>query len=120
MTDPLNFTGGTILQVDPQGRIKLPPGVRGTVRRVLVCPGREGSILLYPKEGMERIVAAASNSLEGPEARIRLRNVLAQTHELDLDAQSRIQVPGELLARAGIVDQAHLIGAGDHFELRPR
>jgi MraZ protein len=106
--------------LDDKNRITLPSRFRQAFSDgVFVARGIEPCLLVYPREGWERLVATHMEGL-GPfskEARQMSRFVFAGAIETDLDKQGRIMLAPPHVAHAGLTKEVVVAGLNDHLEL---
>jgi MraZ protein len=106
--------------LDDKNRVTLPARFRQAfVDGVFVVRGIEPCLLVYPREGWDRLVATRMDGLDpfSKEARQMSRFVFAGATETDLDKQGRIMLPPPLVAHAGLRKEVVVAGLNDHLEL---
>ena len=121
----LVFTGTHINKVDRKGRVSVPAPFRATLSKA----GSAG-IAIFPSYafkaleafGPDAMEALADDTFSTYSFYARERDNLATqifeiTRELDWDPEGRILLPEELLAHAGIGEQAAFVGKGRFFQV---
>ena len=114
------FRGTSALALDAKGRINVP--VRHRDLLLTACQGQltltrhaEGYLLIYPRPTWEKVevelMALKANS-EGWR-----RMLLGSAVDVEMDSASRVLVPPELRAAAGLDKEVLLIGNGRRLEL---
>jgi MraZ protein len=116
------FTGSFERAVDEKGRFNLPfPFRRGgpghAEERYVVAEGPDGTlnILTYPE-----FVAAFNRVRQrrpGRSLRDELRRMSHNSRVLEPDAQGRVAVPLDFLARIGVTKRILVMGMGNYLEL---
>lgn len=121
----LVFTGTHIHKVDKKGRVSVPAPFRaalakGGFNEVSVFPSYTAkAIEAYSPDLIE---AVAGNTFTGYNPYAADRNNLATQifelmRELAWDAEGRVGLPEDLMARAGIAEQAAFVGKGRFFQI---
>lgn len=114
------FLGEYKHNLDSRNRVSLPKRIRQKVKidRVILSKGFEGCIFGFEKAVWEK---EADNRLEisltDTEARRLRRYLFSAAIEVKLDNLGRVLIPVNLIEHAGLVKEAVIIGAGDHFEI---
>ena len=114
------FQGPAALTLDSKGRLAMPARHRELLAamgssQLTITKHPEGSLMIFPRpawEGFRDRVAALPMEASGWK-RVFLGNAM----DVEIDAQSRVLVPPELRASAGLVRDVMLLGMGSHFEL---
>ncbi|MGD2117492.1 MAG: division/cell wall cluster transcriptional repressor MraZ [Chromatiales bacterium] len=118
------FLGVTNLNLDAKGRLQVPAKHRERLRDtcgsrlVVTINPREHCLWLYPEtewRDIERKVAKLP-TLKGPNLLMQ-RLLLGHALEVDMDAQGRILLSGELRDYAGLEKRVAMVGEGHKFEL---
>ena len=118
-----SFKGSHSYSVDSKGRINIPARLRKHISleandTFVVTRGFEKCLCLYPLdewnalEGFIRGLSPANS-----QHRFITRTLLQYATESQLDGQSRITIPKELLQFAGIEDQALIVGVLERIEV---
>lgn len=118
-----SFKGSYAYSVDSKGRINLPAKMRKYVSpdandTFVVTRGFERCLYLYPFDewtNLEKSVRKLSPT--DPRHRFFTRTLMQWATEGQLDRQSRITIPRELLQFAGIDNAALIIGVLEHIEV---
>ena len=103
--------------VDAKGRVFVPAKLREKLGESFIAASvLDRCVSLYSLEEWERLLAKIT---EGPMAETRklLRQVTASAEDVTPDAQGRILLNKNLLAKAGLEKQALIIGAGRRAEI---
>ena len=114
------FRGGPVLTLDGKGRITVPARHReylmATVAgRMVIAKNPDGCLSLYPLPVWEAFEAAL---LKLPlEAEGWRRLYVGSATDVDIDSGSRVLVPPELRAWAGLEREVKFMGVGSNFEL---
>ena len=113
------FAGEFEHKVDVKGRIPIPPKFRIELKDgIVLTPGIEKYIIIYPLSEWEKLTAALTSGTAGPSVMRRInRAVFASAFYLKLDGQGRITLPASLRKYAGIKDEAVVAGANTYLEL---
>jgi MraZ protein len=114
------FRGGPVLTLDGKGRITVPARWRdvlmATVQgQMVVAKNPDGCLSLYPMpvwEAFENNVLALTTEDEAWR-----RFFIGSATEVELDSASRVLIPPELRAWAGLDRDVKFMGVGSHFEL---
>jgi MraZ protein len=108
--------------LDPKRRLTIPSEWRAQVgepEALYVLPDvQDTCLLVFPaKEMVRRIERMRKHSIADRKAREFARVLASQSDLVPWDAQGRIRIKDELLARAKLTDKVLLVGAFDTFEL---
>ncbi|MDR1489311.1 MAG: division/cell wall cluster transcriptional repressor MraZ [Desulfovibrio sp.] len=119
----MNFRGSIQRNLDPKGRVMLPPGFR----EILFSRSPDGSLVLtayddcivaFPKPDWEVFEEKIHSVTGGSETfRAFRRQVAGKAWDVRMDAQGRILLSSELLKYARIENEATLVGQGRRFEI---
>jgi len=117
------YEGITPLSLDAKGRLTLPSRYRERLREdcdghLVVTIDTERCLLLYPRPNWE-VVRGRLQSLPNtnPQARAYQRVYLGHAHEVDMDGQGRVLLPGSLRTFARLEHKVALVGQGNKFEI---
>jgi MraZ protein len=118
-----SFKGSFEYSVDSKGRINLPAKLRKNIsteanETFVVTRGFEQCLFLYPLDewnALEKTIRQLSPS--NPKDRFFTRMLLQYATEVQLDAQSRLTIPRELLQFASIEDQVLILGVLERIEV---
>jgi MraZ protein len=120
---PMILTGSFVRTIDEKLRVAIPKELRDAAKLspggvVYAAPGTDGSLALYTEQGFEDLAARmGALSPTAQDARDFNRLFFAQARRLELDGQSRVRIPAELVAHAALRKEALLLGVKDHMEL---
>jgi MraZ protein len=118
-----SFKGSYAYSVDAKGRVNIPAKLRKHISpeandTFVVTRGYEQCLFLYPLDEwttLEQSIRKLSPS--NSQDRFFTRTLLQYAIESQLDSQSRISIPRELLQFSGIVDQVLILGVLERIEL---
>ncbi len=113
------FLGEFEYKIEEKGRVPIPPRFRSELEEgVVLTPGVEKCIVVYPLSEWEKLVADLTT---GSVARSKLRRlnraIFATAFSLNIDGQGRIALPVPLREHAGIEDEVVVAGANTYLEL---
>lgn len=116
-----SFKGRYLYTVDSKGRIAVPAKLRKTLSAlggIVITRGFEQCLYLYPQEEWKK-VEEFIRGLSFLDARQRNfgRTLFQWAMDAELDTQSRVSVPQELLKYAGITNDVLIIGVVDRIEM---
>jgi MraZ protein len=109
--------------VDSKGRINIPSRLRKYVSpeandTFIVTRGYERCLFVYPLDEWNRLEQSIRQlSSTNPQHRFFMRTLLERATECQLDGQSRITIPKELLQFAGIENDVVILGVLERIEL---
>jgi MraZ protein len=108
------FTGRHERQLDPKGRLALPPEFRRHFEpRCYLAFGDNGCVVVYTPEEYETLAAEMLEKVKRKEAsRDALRAFAGNTFEAAVDAQGRVNVDRTLRDYAGIELATKVVVAG--------
>jgi MraZ protein len=117
------FKGSYEYSVDSKGRINIPAKLRKSVspeanETFTITRGFEKCLFIYPQDEwlrLENSIRALSPT--NPQHRFFMRVLLQQAVDIQLDAQSRITIPRDLLQFADITSDVLILGVLEHIEL---
>ena len=118
-----SFKGSYNYSVDSKGRINIPARLRKYLSpeandTFVVTRGFEKCLFLYPvDEWNAREATIRRLSPSNAQHRFITRTLLQHATETQLDGQSRIVIPRELLQFAGIEDQVLILGVLERIEI---
>ena len=118
-----SFKGSYSYSVDSKARINIPSKLRKYVspdanETFVITRGFERCLFIYPLDEwniLEQSIRKLSTS--NAEHRFFVRALLQYATECQLDGQSRITIPKELMQFAGIEDQVLILGVLEHIEV---
>lgn len=115
-----SFKGRFLYTVDAKGRIAIPAKLRKSLggNDVVLTRGFEKCLYVYPPEEWKK-VDAYIRSLSFLDARHRFfgRTLFQWATDSELDGQSRVTVPQELLKYADISSDVLVLGVADRIEI---
>ena len=118
-----SFKGSYSYSVDSKGRINIPAKLRKYVSpeandTFVVTRGFEKCLFLYPLDEWSTLEGSVRElSPANSQHRFITRTLLQYATETQLDGQSRITIPKELLQFAGIEDQVLIVGVLERIEV---
>jgi MraZ protein len=118
-----SFKGSYDYAVDSKGRINIPSRLRKYVSpeandTFIVTRGYERCLFVYPLDEWNRLEQSIRQlSSTNPQHRFFMRTLLERATECQLDGQSRITIPKELLQFAGIENDVVILGVLERIEL---
>lgn len=122
--ETFKFMGNYLKSLDDKGRIKLPPKFKETLiadePTVVLTRNLDGSINLYPQTEYHKLARYLTSLPKGSQAtRTLVRLLIAESFECSIDAQSRINIPTNLLRAAGLLEirQAIVAGVGNFIQI---
>ena len=113
------FFGEYEHSLDSQGRLTIPSDWRrdGETRLILM-PGRNKDLLLYPFETFREFLQKAGKlSLANKELQAALARIGARVRDCRCDKQGRIKLDKNMLDSIGVSNQLKMIGAMTHIRL---
>jgi MraZ protein len=118
-----SFKGSHEYSVDSKGRINIPARLRKYVSpeandTFIVTRGYEKCLFVYPLDEWNKLEQSIRDlSPTNPQHRFFMRTLLELATESQLDGQSRITIPRELLQFAGIENDVLILGVLERIEL---
>jgi MraZ protein len=118
-----SFKGSYDYSVDNKGRINIPSRLRKYISpeandTFVVTRGYEQCLYVYPLDEWNKVEENIRQlSSTNPKHRFFMRTLLERATESQLDGQSRITIPKELLQFAGIENEVFIIGVLEHIEI---
>jgi MraZ protein len=118
-----SFKGSYSYSVDSKGRINIPAKLRKYVSpdandTFVVTRGFEKCLFLYPLDEWNTLEGSIRGlSPSNSQHRFITRTLLQYATETQLDGQSRVTIPRELLQFAGIEDQVLIVGVLERIEV---
>ncbi len=122
MTEFFGSFSGTL---DAKNRLHVPIRLRQAADDSLdtcyLTLGMGGSVYLLPKDEWRRLSArfesySQTDDVDGPAAH---RVFVANTYEVTLDRQSRVQIPQELAVKVGFQKEVKILGYNRRIEIWP-
>jgi MraZ protein len=118
-----SFKGSYLYSVDNKGRVNIPARMRKYVSPeandiFVVTRGYERCLFVYPQDEWLRLEQSIRQlSSTNPKHRFFSRTLCQHAAEVQLDGQSRITIPRELLTFSGIESDVMIIGVLERIEL---
>ncbi len=118
-----SFKGSYQYSVDSKGRINIPARLRKNLSpdandTFVVTRGYENCLFVYPLDEWNKLEQSIRGlSSTNPKHRFFMRTLLERATESQLDGQSRITIPKDLLQFAGIENEVVIIGVLDRIEV---
>ncbi len=118
-----SFKGSFNYTVDSKGRINIPAKMRKNLapeanNSFVITRGFEPCIFVYPNdEWMKRETEIGKLQQTNPQDRFFTRMLLQYATDAELDGQSRIILPKELMQYAKIENAVFILGAFDRIEV---
>jgi len=118
-----SFKGSYEYSVDSKGRINIPARLRKYVSpeandTFIVTRGYEQCLFVYPLDEWNKLEQSIRDlSPTNPKHRFFMRTLLERATESQLDGQSRIIIPKELLQFAGIENEVLILGVLERIEV---
>ncbi len=118
-----SFKGSFNYTVDSKGRINIPAKMRKNLspeanNSFVITRGFEPCIFVYPNdEWMKREAEIGKLMQTDPQHRFFTRMLLQYATDAELDGQSRIVLPKELISYAKIENEVFILGAFDRIEV---
>ncbi len=118
-----SFKGSYVYSIDNKGRINIPAKLRKYVSpdandTFIVTRGFEKCLFVYPQDEWNKLeTSIRALSPTNPQHRFFMRVLLQQAVESQLDAQSRITIPRDLVDFASIDGEVTILGVLEHIEV---
>jgi MraZ protein len=118
-----SFKGSYEYSVDNKGRINIPAKLRKYVSTeandtFVVTRGYERCLFVYPLDEWSKLEHSIRDlSTTNPQHRFFMRTLLEKATECQLDGQSRIIIPKELMQFAGIENEVLILGVLERIEV---
>lgn len=118
-----SFKGSYEYSVDNKGRINIPARLRKYVSpeandTFVVTRGYEQCLFVYPLDEWNKLEQAIRQlTTTNPQHRFFMRTLLERATECQLDGQSRITIPKELLQFASIENEVVILGVLERMEV---
>jgi MraZ protein len=110
--------------LDTKQRLAIPSEIRGVIDpathgdALIVAPGPNGMLWLWPERTFERLASQLGGSLVGDEELMVFeRQLFSRAARLPLDAAGRVRIPDRLLREFELRDAVTILGVRDHLEL---
>ncbi len=118
-----SFKGSYAYSVDSKGRINIPARLRKYVSpeandTFIVTRGYEKCLFVYPLDEWNKLEQSIRElTTTNPKHRFFMRTLLEKATESQLDGQSRITIPKELLQFAAIENEVLILGVLERIEV---
>jgi MraZ protein len=118
-----SFKGHYSYSVDTKGRIAFPAKLRRNVSPTandtfIITRGFEQCLFVYPHDEWSKVEESVRGlSPANPQHRFFVRTLLQWATDAQLDTQSRITVPQDLLKFAGIENEVMILGVLERIEI---
>ena len=118
-----SFKGSYAYSVDSKGRINIPARLRKYVSpeandTFIVTRGYEKCLFVYPLDEWNKLEQSIRElTTTNPKHRFFMRTLLEKATESQLDGQSRITIPKELLQFASIENEVLILGVLERIEV---
>jgi len=114
------FRGGPVLTLDGKGRITVPARYRDVLMatvggQMVISKNPDGCLALYPLSVWEQFEAELLKLPMEQEGWRRL--YVGSATDVEIDSASRVLVPPELRAWAGLEREVKFMGVGSNFEI---
>jgi len=113
------FFGEFEYKIDEKGRVPIPPRFRRLLKDgVVLAPGAERCITIYPLDEWKKLAASLTSSAVSRSKLRRLKRALfATAFNLRMDPQGRVALPVSLREYAEIVDEVVVAGENNYLEI---
>ena len=113
------FFGSYVHVLDEKNRLLIPSKLRGEVgAKLYIIKGYDGALALYCEADFENYLNnLKSQSFASKLSRDVERIALSTVAELEIDKQSRIQIPAQLIAKYSLTKEVVILGVLDHLEI---
>jgi MraZ protein len=118
-----SFKGSYAYSVDSKGRINIPAKLRKYVSpdandTFIITRGYEQCLFVYPLDEWNKLEQSIRElTTTNPKHRFFMRTLLEKATESQLDGQSRITIPKELLQFAAIENEVLILGVLERIEV---
>jgi MraZ protein len=118
-----SFKGSYSYSVDSKGRINIPSRLRKYVSpeandTFIITRGYEQCLFVYPLDEWSKLEQSIRElTTTNPKHRFFMRTLLEKATESQLDGQSRITIPKELLQFAAIENEVLILGVLERIEV---
>jgi MraZ protein len=118
-----SFKGSYSYSVDSKGRINIPAKLRKYVSpdandTFIITRGYEQCLFVYPLDEWNKLEQSIRElTTTNPKHRFFMRTLLEKATESQLDGQSRITIPKELLQFAAIENEVLILGVLERIEV---
>ncbi len=113
------FYGEYDYKIDEKGRVAIPPRFRRELKDgVVLSPGVEKCINMYPLSEWRKLATALTSSPLTPNKMRRLKRAIFSTaFNVDIDGQGRVALPIPLREHAEIQEDVVVTGANNYLDI---
>jgi len=117
------FKGSYTSTLDGKGRVAVPAKLRrnsaaGSADRFVVTLGLDGCLFLFPPDQWDRVVERLEEiPFTQSDAKFFTRTLMANAEDVELDRQSRIRLPQNLIDKIGLEKEVLFVGALRRIEI---
>lgn len=117
------LTGTFSRSIDQKSRVAIPKRLREALACthggvLYVAPSTDRSLAIYTEESFGQLAERLRKSSPTEQhVRAFTRLFFAAAQQVELDAQGRIRIPGELVRLAALEKETILLGVQDHLEI---
>lgn len=117
------FKGNYTAQLDSKQRVAVPAKLRrntpgGEALEFVITLGLDGCLFLFTPERWDQLVARIREvSFTSEKAKFLSRVIASNAQDVELDGQSRILIPQNLIAAAGLEKEVIFVGVLDRIEI---
>ena len=117
------LTGTFSRSIDQKSRVAIPKRLREALACtrggvLYIAPSTDRSLAIYTEESFGQLAERLRKSSPTEQhVRAFTRLFFAAAQQVELDAQGRIRIPGELVCLAGLEKEIILLGVQDHLEI---
>ncbi|MCI0707810.1 MAG: division/cell wall cluster transcriptional repressor MraZ [Ignavibacteriae bacterium] len=118
-----SFKGRYEYSVDSKGRVALPAKLRKNVSPAandtfIITRGFEQCLFVYPQDEWNKVEESVRGlSPSNPQHRFFVRTLLQWATDVQLDGQSRLSIPQDLLKFSGIENEVLILGVMERIEI---
>lgn len=118
-----SFKGRYEYSVDSKGRVALPAKLRKNVSPAandtfILTRGFEQCLFVYPQDEWNKVEDSVRGlSPSNPQHRFFVRTLLQWATDVQLDGQSRVSIPQDLLKFSGIENEVLILGVMERIEI---
>ncbi len=113
------FLGKHSSRLDKNNRLLTPSQFREELsNRSYMTQGFDRNLLVLTRDAFQEVYRrVVSLNIADPLARVLLRMILGTAHEVHMDKNGHLPIPGELKEFANLHEDILLVGQGDYFEI---
>ncbi len=119
----MHFSGTHPYSIDAKGRIAIPARFREQILRndsdqvQIVSSIDEPCLQVIPQSAWERLQARINEIRNPVQRKAFARGIISEAHQVGLDNQGRVLVPGRLREFAGLENDVLVVGVNDRIQL---